>query len=185
MSSELRLGDVPEALEAEVLSASRLIREVQDFPDSGVLFQDIGPILADGSALADVVRALNHGVDFDVVAGVEARGFLLGAAAAHAAGTGVVGLRKAGKLPLVADRVDYSLEYGTASLELPAESLSPGQRVLVVDDVLATGGTLEAACQLVRRAGATVVLASVVLEITPLKGRKVLDGEPLRTLLAV
>jgi len=162
-----------------------LIREVPDFPEPGVLFRDITPLLADGPALAAVVSALADGREFDLVAGVEARGFLVGAALAHAQGSGVVGLRKPGKLPEVADRIDYTLEYGSASLELPAGTVRPGQRVLVVDDVLATGGTLNAACELLGRAGAEVVGASVVMELTALGGRERVSAAEVRALLAV
>ncbi|MFR9731892.1 adenine phosphoribosyltransferase [Saccharopolyspora sp. MS10] len=165
--------------------AARLVREVPDFPEPGVLFRDISPLLADGDAFAAVVGALGEGGGFDVVAGVEARGFLLGAAVAHACGTGVVGLRKPGKLPEVADRVDYELEYGAASLELAADTVRPGQRVLLVDDVLATGGTLTAACELLGRAGAKVDTAAVVLELTGLGGRARVSSAEVRALLAV
>ncbi|WP_263248630.1 adenine phosphoribosyltransferase [Saccharopolyspora rosea] len=178
----LRVGDVADEALRE---AARLVREVPDFPEPGVLFRDISPMLADGPALNAVVSALGRDFDFDVVAGVEARGFLVGAAVAHAFGTGVIGLRKPGKLPVVADRIEYSLEYGRATLELPAETLRPGQRVLVVDDVLATGGTLGAACRLVRQAGADVAAAAVVLELTALEGRDKILGEKVRALLQV
>lgn len=166
-------------------AAAELVREVPDFPEPGVLFRDIGPMLADGPALTAVVTALGRGVEFDVVAGVEARGFLVGAAVAQAYGTGVVGLRKPGKLPAVADRIDYALEYGHASLELPSNALRAAQRVLVVDDVLATGGTLGAACKLVRQSGAEVAAAAVVLELTALDGRRNLVDEPVAALLQV
>ncbi|CAM01337.1 adenine phosphoribosyltransferase [Saccharopolyspora erythraea NRRL 2338] len=180
MSSPVRVLD---ELDAELRAASGLVREVPDFPEPGVLFRDISPMLADGRALAAVVAALGRGHDFDVVAGVEARGFLLGAAVAQAHGTGVVGLRKPGKLPEVAHRVDYRLEYGSASLELPAGTLRAGQRVLVVDDVLATGGTLNAACELVRSAGSEVAAATVVLELTALGGRNKVPDVALHALL--
>ncbi|QGK69635.1 adenine phosphoribosyltransferase [Allosaccharopolyspora coralli] len=160
-----------------------LVRDVPDFPQPGVLFRDIGPVLADPEGFAAVVGALAGAAEFDVVAGVEARGFLLGAAVAHARGVGVVGLRKPGKLPVVADRVDYDLEYGSASLELPGGVLRSGQRVLVVDDVLATGGTLAAACELVTRSEASVAEAAVVLEIAALPGRDAVREWPLRSLL--
>lgn len=172
-------------LDPELRSALELIRQIPDFPEPGVLFRDIGPMLADGPSLTAVASALGRGQDFDVVAGVEARGFLVGAAVAQVFGKGVIGLRKPGKLPAVADSVDYQLEYGSATLELPAETLHAGQRVLVVDDVLATGGTMGAALQLVRRAGAEVSSAAVVLELTALEGRKYLDGESLRAVLTV
>jgi adenine phosphoribosyltransferase len=164
--------------------AAELIRLVPDYPSPGVLFRDIGPLLADAGALGAVVQALGSKYEFDLVAGVEARGFLLAAAVAHARGTGVAGLRKPGKLPVVADRIDYDLEYGSASLELPGDTLAPGQRVLVVDDVLATGGTLGAACELVTNAGAKVVAAAVVLEISALRGRDRTD-EAVQALFTV
>ncbi|GAA2802404.1 adenine phosphoribosyltransferase [Saccharopolyspora taberi] len=182
------MGDQVQVLDGsddDLRQAAKLIREVPDFPEPGVLFRDISPMLADGAALNAVVAALGRGLEFDVVAGVEARGFLLGAAVAQAFGTGVIGLRKPGKLPEVADRVDYDLEYGSATLELPADTLQAGQRVLVVDDVLATGGTLDAACRLVLRAGAGVAAAAVVLELTALGGRARLDEQDLRPLLSV
>ncbi|MBA8823494.1 adenine phosphoribosyltransferase [Saccharopolyspora lacisalsi] len=165
--------------------AAGLVREVPDFPEPGVLFRDIGPVLADPDAFGAVVHALGRRGDFDVVVGVEARGFLLGAAVAHACGTGVVGLRKPGKLPAVADRVDYDLEYGTATLELPADALESGQRVLVVDDVLATGGTLGAARQLADKAGCEAVGAAVVLELTALEGRAAVPDWDVQALFTV
>lgn len=172
-------------LDPSLREAVGLIREIPDFPAPGVLFRDISPMLADGDALNALARAIGGDGGFDIVAGVEARGFLLGAAVAQAFGAGVVGLRKPGKLPVVAERVRYDLEYGSASLELPADTLEAGQRVLVVDDVLATGGTLEAACELVRSSGAKVSAAAVVLELTALSGREKLAEETLRVLLAV
>lgn len=173
---------VREELGADLDRVAELVREVPDFPEPGVLFRDIGPVLADRDAFHVVVDALGRGYTFDVVVGIEARGFLLGAAVAHAHGTGFVGLRKPGKLPAVADRVDYALEYGTAALELPAESLIAGQRALVVDDVLATGGTLAASRKLVERAGAEAVGASLVLELSPLDGRQAVSDWNVRTL---
>ncbi|GAA4618552.1 adenine phosphoribosyltransferase [Saccharopolyspora hordei] len=174
---------VSDVSDPDLRRAAQLVREVPDFPEPGVLFRDISPVLADGAGLRAVVSALGRDCEFDVVAGVEARGFLVGAAVAQAHGTGVVALRKPGKLPVVADRVDYALEYGRATLELPADTLRAGQRVLIVDDVLATGGTLGAACRLVRQAGAEVAAAAVVLELTALGGRDKVLGEEVRALL--
>ncbi|KAA2262007.1 adenine phosphoribosyltransferase [Solihabitans fulvus] len=163
------------------------MREVPDFPQPGVLFRDINPVLADPAALRVLVDALAATADPvpDVVLALEARGFLLGAAVAYSLGLGVVPVRKAGKLPEVAHRVDYALEYGTATFELPAGVLRPGQRVLVVDDVLATGGTVEAACELVERAGCSVSGVSVVFEIGALGGRERLVGRKVSALLGV
>ena len=161
-----------------------LIRKVPDFPRPGVLFWDLAPVFADAAAFAAVVDAFVLSTQqVDVVVGMEARGFLLGAAVAYALGTGVVGVRKHGKLPLVCDREDYALEYGVASLELAPGVLQPGQRALVVDDVLATGGTAGATCALVERAGATVSAIAVVLEIVSLHGRDRLAGRWLHALL--
>jgi adenine phosphoribosyltransferase len=171
--------------QASIDRAARLIRDVPDYPSAGVLFRDITPLLADAGAFALVVAAMAEPVGgADVVVGVEARGFLLGAAVAHAAGVGVVPARKAGKLPAVAGSRDYQLEYGTATLELPAGVISPGDRVYLVDDVLATGGTLAASCELVEQVGARVCGIGVLIELTALDGRRRLGGHPLHTLLA-
>ncbi len=163
-----------------------LIREVPDFPEPGVLFRDLAPVLADATAFRAVVDALIAPTpQVDVVVGVEARGFLLGASAAYALGAGVVGVRKPGKLPVVSDREAYALEYGVAVLELAAGALRPGQRALVIDDVLATGGTVAAACALVERAGAAVSGIAVLLEIGSLQGRDRLGGRSLHALLTI
>lgn len=163
-----------------------LIRRIPDFPAEGVLFQDLTGLFADPAGFHAVVDALAAVVpDVDAVAGIEARGFLLGSAVAYVLGTGVVAVRKPGKLPVVADRESYDLEYGRTTLELPAGALRPGQRVLVVDDVLATGGTMAASCALVRRAGAEVAGIGVVLEIAALGGRDLLAPAAVRSLLTV
>lgn len=163
-----------------------LLREVPDFPEPGVLFQDLAPVFADAFAFQAVVDALAAPVhQIEVVVGVEARGFLLGAATAYALGAGVVGVRKPGKLPVVCDREAYTLEYGDAVLELADGTLRPGQRVLVVDDVLATGGTVAAACALVERAGAAVSGIAVLLEIASLRGRDRLGGRSVNALLTI
>ena len=168
-----------------------LIRKVPDFPRPGVLFWDVAPVFADSAAFTAVVDAVIAPTrqaptqQVDVVVGVEARGFLLGAAVAYALGTGVIGVRKPGRLPLVCDREDYALEYGVASLELASGVLRSGQRALVVDDVLATGGTAAATCALVERAGATVSGIAVLLEIVSLHGRDRLVGRWLHALLTL
>jgi adenine phosphoribosyltransferase len=163
-----------------------LIREVPDFPQPGVLFQDLAPVFADATAFRAVVDALIAPTQqVDVVVGVEARGFLLGAAAAYALGVGVVGVRKPGKLPVVCDREGYALEYGATSLELAHGVLRPAQRALVVDDVLATGGTAAATCALVERAGVTVSGIAVLVEIRSLRGRDRLVGRVVHALLPI
>jgi adenine phosphoribosyltransferase len=164
------------------------VREVPDFPQPGVLFRDLTPLFADGPAFRRVVDAIvaHHGEGgFDEVAGIEARGFLIAAAVGYATGTGVVPIRKAGKLPGETLRVDYALEYGTASLEVHVDAFSPGARVLLVDDVLATGGTAAAAADLVERAGAEVVGLTVLMELADLGGRANLPDRDVQALLTV
>jgi len=153
---------------------SGYIRDVPDFPQPGVLFKDLTPLFADGPALRRVVDWFvgRQGIGgFDVVVGIEARGFVLGGGVAYAAGVGMVPVRKAGKLPRTALSQSYALEYGEATLEVHADSFPVGSRVLVVDDVLATGGTIAAALALIGRAGATVAGVAVVLELGLLGGR--------------
>ena len=172
---------------ANLERALALVRTVPDFPEPGVLFRDLNPVFASPTAFRAVVDALAAAIpsDVDVIAPVEARGFLLGGAVAVALECAMVPIRKPGKLPVVADRVDYELEYGTATLELPADVLRPGARVAVVDDVLATGGTVAATCELVERAGASVVSVSVVLELAALGGRARLAGREVHSLQTI
>lgn len=179
------MGSAPDT--TGTVDALALIREIPDFPAPGVLFRDLGPVFADAAAFHALVDALVDTIDpaTDVLVAIEARGFLLGAAVGYAAGLGVVPVRKPGKTPLVDHRVDYQLEYGTASLELPAGLLAAGVRVTVVDDVLATGGTVGAAGRLVEAAGATVTGCSVVLELAALGGRAAVPGYPITALLTV
>lgn len=167
--------------------ALSLIREIPDFPEPGVLFRDLGPVFADATAFRALTDALSDGLPADVSAlvAIEARGFLLGAAVGYAVGIGVVPVRKPGKSPLVAHRVEYQLEYGTACLELPDGLLRPGQRVVIIDDVLATGGTARAAAELVEAAGATVAGIAVVLELADLNGRSALLDWSVTALRAV
>ena len=170
----------------ELERVAGLIRDVPDYPSPGILFRDITPVLADAEAFTVVTTELAALVgDADLVAGVEARGFLLGAAVAVVAGVGIVPVRKAGKLPRVAGSRTYDLEYGTATLEVPAETISPGARVFLVDDVLATGGTAAAAVDLLGDVGATVVGFGALLELTGLNGRERLGDLPVHALLAV
>lgn len=161
-----------------------LIAEVPDFPEPGVLFRDLSPLFADAGAFRVVTDALADGLDpaVEALAGVEARGFLLAAAVGYARGLGVVLVRKPGKLPQVAGRVDYALEYGTATVELPAGVVPPGRRVAILDDVLATGGTVAATGKLLEDAGAVVDSVSVVLELAGLGGRQVLGDRKVHAL---
>lgn len=166
----------------------RLTRDVSNFPVPGVLFKDIVPVLGDADGLGAVVAALAELALASLVtkvAGIEARGFLLAAPVAVAAGVGVVPIRKAGKLPGETHRVDYALEYGTATLEIQDDAVRRGDRVLVIDDVLATGGTARAARDLLSSAGATVSGLAVLLELEALGGRAQLSPLPVCPLLVV
>jgi adenine phosphoribosyltransferase len=172
-------GDVTELLHSR-------IRDVPDYPKPGIVFKDITPLLADGPAFAAVVTALaagNEGVT--KVAGIEARGFILAAPVAYVLGAGFVPVRKQGKLPAETHAESYELEYGEATLEVHADVFGPGDRVLIVDDVLATGGTAAATARLVRRGGATVAGVTVLLEIGFLAGRAKLPDLDVRSLLAM
>lgn len=164
-----------------------LIRAVPDFPKPGVLFRDITPLLADARGFADCIAAMAapwREAGVRAVCGIEARGFIFGAALAQALGAGFVPLRKPGKLPSPVLAVDYRLEYGSDRLEAHRDALQPGERVLLVDDVLATGGTLAAAQALVARFGAELAGASVVIELEALRGRaRWTGGQPLCALL--
>ncbi|SHN73172.1 adenine phosphoribosyltransferase [Geodermatophilus obscurus] len=194
MSAATEAGGLP----LDELIASLAV-DIPDFPQPGVVFRDLTPVFADGAAFRRMVEGLaaptlvdpraaalatpgTGDPGFDVVVGVEARGFLLAAAVALQAGVGVVPVRKAGKLPRERLSADYALEYGTATLEVHTDSLTPGQRVLLVDDVLATGGTLAASVSLIEGLGGVVVAVSVVIELTDLAGRQQLAPHTVHAL---
>lgn len=164
----------------------RLIRDVPDFPKPGILFRDITTLLRDAGGFRAAVDCLTDPYRDprpDVVLGIESRGFVLGAVVADRLGTGFVPVRKPGKLPGRALRADYELEYGSDALEMHADALEAGQRVLIVDDLLATGGTAQAAVELVRRGGAQVAGLSFLIELTALGGRARLPGEQIAAAL--
>lgn len=166
----------------------RRIRDVPDYPRPGVLFKDIAPLLADHVAFAGAVDAIvaHHGRGtVDKVVGIEARGFIVASPVAYHIGSGFVPVRKKGKLPGATLETSYELEYGEATLEMHADAFELGDRVLIVDDVLATGGTVEATIDLVGRAGAEVVGVSVLLELAFLAGRERLAGHDVHALLTV
>ncbi|GAA3833252.1 adenine phosphoribosyltransferase [Sphaerisporangium flaviroseum] len=161
------------------------IRDVPDYPQAGVVFKDITPLLADHTAFSAVIDALALDLDVDKVVGIEARGFILAAPVAYQAGAGFVPVRKKGKLPAETFEGSYDLEYGSAVIEVHRDAFAPGDRVLIVDDVLATGGTARAAVELVSRAGAEVVGFSVLMELAFLRGRDRLGDVDVRALVAV
>jgi adenine phosphoribosyltransferase len=164
-----------------------LTREVADFPEPGIQFKDLTPLWADARGLATVTNALAALADgADLVAGIDARGFLLGAAVATRLGTGVLAVRKGGKLPPPVHSQTYDLEYGTATLEIPAEGIDiAGRTIVIIDDVLATGGTVAATARLLEAGGARVIAAGVVLELPALGGRERLQGLPVTSLYVV
>lgn len=161
------------------------VREVPDFPTAGVLFRDITPLIADGPAFQGLIQGLAEAYRgrIDAVAGLESRGFILAAPLAAALGAGMIMVRKAGRLPGPVLGVDYSLEYGTARVEVRAETVEDGARVLILDDVLATGGTAAAAIDLIEQAGGTVTELAMLLELTGLQGRSKLGGYEVTSVL--
>ena len=170
----------------------RLVLDVPDFPEPGILFKDVTPLLADHAAFTSVIEALaaagrdeSGRVVVDKVVGMEARGFIFAAPVALALGTGFVPVRKSGKLPRETHAVSYSLEYGEATLEMHRDALAPGDRVLLVDDVLATGGTVRATRSLVESSGGTVHAVAVLMELGFLPGRETIGDLNLTTLLTV
>ncbi len=162
------------------------IREIPDYPSPGVLFRDITPLLANGPAFGALIDALadHYEGQVDAVAGLESRGFILAAPLALHLGVGMITVRKAGKLPGPVIGVDYALEYGTARMELRPDTIHEGQRVLIIDDVLATGGTAKASVQLVERAGGVVAGLAMLMELVDLKGRDRLEGYVVESVLA-
>jgi len=164
----------------------QLIRSVPDFPKPGIVFRDITPLLADPVALDQAIAQLAEPYrdrKIDLVAAIESRGFIFGVAVARQLGVGFVPIRKPGKLPAATTKVSYELEYGSDSLEIHTDAISPGQRVLLVDDLLATGGTMAAACQLVTGLGAEIVAIAFVIELAFLNGREKLAGHDILSLI--
>jgi adenine phosphoribosyltransferase len=170
----------------ELLDLKQFIRDVPDFPQPGVLFRDITPLLADRVAFRQAIDLLGGPLEagvIDAVVGIESRGFLFGAPIAYRLGVPFVPVRKAGKLPSPVMSVEYALEYGTSQLDIHKDALSPGQRVAIVDDVLATGGTAGAAARLVELLGGTVRELIFLAELSFLGGRQRLSDYKIRTLL--
>ncbi len=163
-----------------------LIRDIPDFPHAGILFRDITPLLKDKRAFAGAVDLMCEGLAaqrIDHVVAIEARGYLLGAPMAYRLGAGLIPVRKPGKLPFQRLTADYALEYGTNSLEIHNDAVSPGERVVIVDDLLATGGTAAATKSLLEQLGAAIVGVSFLVELTALHGREKLAGTPVSAVI--
>ena len=164
----------------------RYIRDVPDFPKSGIMFRDVTPLLLEPAALEAAIEALSQpfrNLRVDRVLGIESRGFIVGAPVALSLGVGFGLVRKEGKLPYDVHRVSYDLEYGTDTVEMHVDTVEKGHRVLIVDDLIATGGTAAAAVELAREAGGDVIGCSFLVELTALEGRKLLDVEPVHTVI--
>lgn len=163
-----------------------LIRDIPDFPEKGVVFRDITPLLADAKAFNETIEAMAAPLEkeeFDLVVGIESRGFFFSSALAARLGIGQVPVRKPGKLPAETIQVTYKLEYGSDSLEMHADAIKPGQRVVIVDDVLATGGTARGVAELVEKLGAKVSRLTFLIELDFLNGRDKLQGYDVHAIL--
>jgi adenine phosphoribosyltransferase len=164
----------------------RAIRNVPDFPKAGIQFKDITPVLADARLFAGAIDLLTENFkpgSVDVIVGIDARGFIFAAAAAVKLNAGFVPVRKKGKLPFTTHEQDYALEYGTATVAMHTDALKPGVRVLLIDDLLATGGTASAAAALVKKLGAQILEISFLIELAFLNGREKLKDYPVRSLI--
>lgn len=162
------------------------VRSIPDFPEPGIIFRDVTTILQDGDGLhlaIDSILDMLKDVDFDVVAGPESRGFIFGVPVAYAKHKGFVPIRKEGKLPCETVSMEYELEYGSAVIEMHKDSIKPGQKVVIVDDLIATGGTIEAIIKLIEGLGGEVVKICFVMELAGLKGREKLNGYPVDSVI--
>lgn len=169
------------------INLEKYIRSIPDWPKKGILFRDITPLLANPQAFAQAIQALCTGfkkADIDYVAAVEARGFIFGAAVARSLQTGFVPIRKKGKLPFKTESITYDLEYGTDTLEVHNDAVSDGSNVLMVDDLLATGGTMAAACKLIEKISGHIVAISFLIELSELAGREKLDAYQIKSVIS-
>ncbi len=163
------------------------IRDIMDFPVPGIVFKDITPVIKDPEALKTAINELCRpfeNVTLSAVAGMEARGFIFGSLVAYQLGVGFIPLRKPGKLPYDVKSKSYDLEYGSATLEVHTDAVEPGQKILIIDDLLATGGTALASCELLEELGADIVSCAFMIELKELGGRQKLGGRPVHALLS-
>ncbi|HUN80222.1 MAG TPA: adenine phosphoribosyltransferase [Phycisphaerae bacterium] len=172
----------------DVRSLAMKLRDIKDFPKPGIVFKDVTPLLADSAALSLAVEFLTQPFrdkHIDKVVGAESRGFIFGTAVARNLSAGFVPIRKPGKLPFKTRRMSYELEYGTDSLEIHEDAIRPKERVLMIDDLLATGGTMVACCDLVRQLKGEIVGVAVLIELCFLHGRKKFDGLPVHSVIKI
>jgi adenine phosphoribosyltransferase len=170
----------------ELNRLEKAIRDVPDFPKPGIIFKDITPVLADAELFSMSVQAMastTNGAEIDKVVGIDARGFIFGAAIANLLGIGFVPVRKAGKLPWMTESESYSLEYGESVIEIHKDAISPGEKIIIVDDLLATGGTAEATLKLVKKLGADIHSACFFIELSFLNGKEKLGHTKVESLL--
>lgn len=173
-------------MESETINLEQYIRSIPDWPKEGILFRDITPLLADSKAFAAAIDALCEGFEdagIEYVAAVEARGFIFGASVAEKLGAGFVPIRKKGKLPYETESITYDLEYGTDTLEVHKDAVSKGAKVLMVDDLLATGGTMLAGCKLIEKIGGQVIGITFLIELSELAGRQKVSGYKIKTVI--
>jgi len=174
-------------MSTEQLELKNFIRTIPDFPSPGILFRDITPLLANPRALNLAIKKLAEpfqNTNVDYVAAAEARGFIFGSAVAHQLNAGFIPLRKPGKLPAQTESVTYDLEYGTETLQVHSDAITPGSKILMIDDLLATGGTMKAACRLIEKLKGTIVGLTFLIELTELKGRDVLKNYSIHTVIS-
>jgi adenine phosphoribosyltransferase len=172
--------------EQALTSLRQLIRDIPDFPKKGIIFKDITPLLQDPNGLQEITELISEQYkdkNIDLITGAEARGFIIGAAVALKLGVGFIPIRKPGKLPYETASITYQLEYGTDTLEMHKDAIKPGQNILMVDDLLATGGTMAACCKLVESMGGNVVSCAFIVELSFLNGRKALNGFDIFSLI--
>ncbi len=172
----------------DVNSLAKKLRDIKDFPKPGIIFKDVTPLLADSAALSLAVELLTQpfrSVHIDKVVGAESRGFIFGTAVARNLSAGFVPIRKPGKLPYKTRKMSYALEYGTDSLEIHEDAILPGERILMIDDLLATGGTMVACCDLVKELKGEIVGVAVLIELCFLKGRDRFKGIPVHSVIKI
>ncbi|PST49402.1 adenine phosphoribosyltransferase [Bifidobacterium callitrichos] len=188
--SDITIKDLAKVGQTDAEYLVSLVRSIPGFPKEGIIFRDFMPVLADARGLDVLMRALEAALplpasEFDSIAGLESRGFLFGPALAHHLGKGFIAIRKAGKLPPETIGESYDLEYGTASVEIETAAVKPGERVLIVDDLIATGGTAKAGADLIEKAGGTIAGFSFVMALDGLDGLDKLGGVPVSTLISM